>query len=76
MDETKKWYESAGVIGGIVAALSGAAGLFGYAITPADQAVLTTSVSQVLQLGAAVTTIVGGAIAVWGRVRASKTIAK
>jgi hypothetical protein len=64
---TKPAVASTGVWGGIIAVIAGIAGLFGYSITEADQASLVQSVS------AGMATL-GGLIAVWGRVRASKKI--
>ena len=34
MDETKKWYESSGVWGGVITIVAVAAGYFGYTIAP------------------------------------------
>lgn len=60
----KLWYQSRAVIGGLVAALAGIAALFGVDI---DQPVLT---DLFLSLGS----LIGGALAVWGRVRAEPPV--
>ena len=76
MEQTKRWFESAGVWGGIVAALAGVAGLFGYTITPEDQAQIASTASRVAELVLSVGALGGGILSIFGRVRASKTIAK
>ena len=53
--------------GGATAVVAGILGFFGYTLLPADQAVLVDG-------GAAVAASIGGLIAIWGRVKASKII--
>lgn len=65
--ETKPWYASKGVVGGIVAVAAGGAALFGYSISPADQASL-------VELAAGLASAIGGVLAVWGRISATRTI--
>ena len=65
--ETKNWYESKAVVGGLVAAASGVAAVFGVVLGPEDQ---ETLVAAITGLG----TAVGGVAAVYGRVKASKSI--
>lgn len=67
MDETKPWYMSKTVWGGLIAVAAGAAGAFGYTIAPDDQA-------QIVDAVVAVATVVGGLLAVFGRVKASKAV--
>lgn len=67
MDESKSWYASKAVWGGVVALLSGLAGVFGYAVSPDDQ-------TQLASILAAVGATVGGAAAIFGRIKASKSI--
>ena len=67
MPETKPWYASRGVWGGLVAAGAGIAGVLGYTITPSDQA-------AVLELVVAVGGAVGGMVAMLGRVQAKRVI--
>lgn len=67
MDETKSWYMSKTVWGGLIAVAAGAAGAFGYTIAPDDQA-------QIVDAVVAVATVVGGLLAVFGRVKASKAV--
>ena len=74
MEDQKPFYASTTIWGAGVAVLAGAAGFFGYAITPADQAALSDSIAQVVTLGSSVAATVGGLLAIWGRVRVSKTI--
>ncbi len=75
MDQTKSWYASTTIWGGAVAAVAGVAGIFGYSITPADQAALSDSIGQVVTLVTSVSALGGGLLAIWGRVRASKVVA-
>ena len=67
MNSSKAWYTSKSVIGGLVAVLAGAAGLLGYQVAEADQA-------QIVDAVIAVSSVVGGLIAVYGRVTATKAI--
>lgn len=67
MEPSKQWYESFGVWGGVFAVIAGVATLWGYSITPADQATLA-------QAAAGLGSAIGGAMGVWGRIKASKTI--
>ncbi|MBX3524569.1 MAG: hypothetical protein KF904_00020 [Rhodoblastus sp.] len=75
MEEQKSWYASTTIWGGAVAAVAGLAGIFGYTISPADQAALSDSIGQIVTLVTSVSALGGGLLAIWGRVRASKTIA-
>lgn len=67
MDETKSWYMSKTVWGGLIAVAAGAAGAFGYTIAPDDQA-------QIVDAVVVVATVIGGLLAVFGRVKASKAV--
>lgn len=67
--ETKKWWESKAVWGGIVAVLAGGAGLFGVSLGAEDQA-------QVVDAVLAIASAVGGLLAVYGRVKADTKVGK
>lgn len=67
--QNKPWYESKAVIGGIVAVASGIAGVAGIAISPENQEAIVAAVT-------AIGSAVGGALAVYGRVKASQPIGK
>jgi len=67
MTESKKWWESKTVWGGIIAVLSAIAGAFGYTVSPDMQAELATNITAI---GGAV----GGVLAVYGRVKATKSV--
>lgn len=74
MEDTKKWWQSTGVLGSIVTVIAAAAGFAGYAITPADQLAM---VDGAMKLGVLVTdaaAFVGGLVSLWGRIRATKMI--
>lgn len=64
-----EWYKSKGVWGGIIACGAAVAGAFGYVLSPEDQAGLADA--AVVIAGA-----VGGALAVYGRVKAEKMVKK
>lgn len=69
MTDEKKWYTSKGVWGGIVTVLALALTAFGYGIGADDQAAL---VDYLVSIGGAV----GGLLAIYGRVKASKKVGK
>ena len=66
MNESKPWYASTAVWGGVLAALSPLIALAGYRI----------DAGQAADLLAAVGSLIGGALAVYGRVRATAVIAR
>lgn len=63
----KSAFASRAVWGGIIAILASALGLWGYSISPDDQARI---IDIVVSLGGAV----GGAMAIYGRIKATKKI--
>ena len=67
MFDDKSWWASKTVWGGLIAIIAGVLGFFGYQLLPADQTAL-------VDCGAALAASLGGVIAIWGRVRASKMI--
>ena len=67
MNEEKPWYQSKAVWGGLLAVGAGAATIFGYQVSPADQAHLPDLLIGLVEL-------IGGFAAVWGRVKATKLI--
>ena len=67
MDDFKSLFASRTFWGGVIAVLAGVLGFFGYELGGPDQAAL-------IEAGAAVAAAVGGVIAIWGRVKASKLI--
>jgi uncharacterized membrane protein HdeD (DUF308 family) len=66
-EETKPWYQSRGVIGGLVAAAAGIAAAFNFDISADTQ---TMIVEAVIGVGATI----GGIVAVIGRIKASKKV--
>jgi hypothetical protein len=69
MDGDKQWWQSRAVWSSIVAALSGAAMLFGFNVGAETQVELTETI--LLGVGVA-----GSLAAIWGRIKATKTIGK
>ena len=67
MQENKKWYLSKTVIGGIVAGIAGIAGLFNFTLDTEAQTGIT-------ELIIGMSTLFGSALAVYGRVKATKGI--
>ena len=67
MNETKKWWESGSVWGGLIAAGAGIAGMVGYGVSEDDQ-------QQLVALVPAAASTLGGTVAVIWRLSASKRI--
>ena len=65
--DEKNWYASKGVWGGVVAAGAGLAGVLGYAIDEATQA-------HIVELAVSAAALVGGVLALIGRIKASKAV--
>ena len=72
----KQWWQSSGVWGGLIAVIAPVAGYFGYTVTADDAKALADGVTQVIVAGSGVASMVGGVIAIVGRIRASKVIAR
>lgn len=69
MEDFKGMFASKTVWGGIVALLAGVLGILGYTIDATDQVTL-------VETATAIASAVGGVIAIYGRVKASKKIGK
>ena len=67
--DKKSWWASRTVWGGLIALIAGVLGVFGYTLLPSDQAALIDG-------GSALAASLGGIIAIWGRVKASKRLGK
>ena len=65
--ETKKWWESKAVWGGLIAVVSAVAGAFGIAVDGATQ-------DQIAEYAVVVAGAVGGMLAIYGRLKADKEI--
>jgi hypothetical protein len=68
---SKNWYESKGVWGGIVAVLAGIMAMAGHSLSPQTQQVI---VDNGVGIATAVATIAGGLVAIYGRLKADKVI--
>lgn len=66
-DDSKKWYQSAGVWGGVCTVAFALAGAVGWQVAPADQA-------QAISYVTGIATGIAGLVALWGRVRATRRI--
>lgn len=69
MEETKSVWASKTFWGGVIALLAGVLGFFGYQMGAEDQ-------QAVIELVSAIVASIGGAVAIVGRVKASKKIGK
>lgn len=67
LTETKSVFASKAVWGGIIAVVASLLGIWGYSVSAADQA-------SIVELVTSIAAAIGGAIAIWGRVVASKKI--
>tara|TARA_Y100000310_G_scaffold175364_1_gene175414 strand:- start:260 stop:487 length:228 start_codon:yes stop_codon:yes gene_type:complete len=67
MPATQPWYRSRGVLGGLVAFAAGIATMFGLNLDAAWQGEF---VNWLVALGG----VIGGAAALWGRIKATKRI--
>jgi hypothetical protein len=69
--DSKPWYASMGIWGGIISAASILGGFFGITVDAETQRVIA---SEAVALVTAAGTVIGSALAIWGRFRATKTI--
>lgn len=65
--ETIAWYQSKTVWGGVIAVGAGIAGAFGYTVSADDQ-------SAIIEIATAVAGALGGVIAIYGRVKATRQV--
>ena len=71
--ETKPWYRSKGIIGGVLGAVAGIVAMFGYVFSPAE---VEQTMNNVLLIVVSAEAIVGSALAIWGRVKAKTKITR
>jgi hypothetical protein len=74
MDSTKPWYQSTGVWGSLVAIGAGTAATFGYTVSPDDQNAISQTLAQGGGLVSSAITVVSGAVALYGRIRATHKV--
>jgi len=70
VDDYKNWWASRGVVGGLVALVCGVLASMGYAATAEDAVMMSNATEAVLSAISAV----GGAVALYGRIKATKRI--
>jgi hypothetical protein len=79
LEDAKKWFASKGVVGGLIATVGSVAAIIGnmFGFTVDGEAVnqVRTAVETIMDNLLALTTAVGGILAVIGRIFAKKTIA-
>lgn len=68
MYDVKSFFASKTIWGGLIALIASAAAIWGYAITPADQA-------QIVELVTGIGGIIGSVLAIYGRIVATRKIA-
>lgn len=68
MYDVKSFFASKTIWGGLIALIASASAIWGYAITPADQA-------QIVELVTSIGGIIGSVLAIYGRIVATKKIA-
>ena len=67
LTDSKSLWASKGVWGGAIAVVAAIAGLFGYTVTEDQQ-------GQIVETGALIASGVGGLVALWGRIVATRRI--
>jgi hypothetical protein len=74
MDDTKSLFASRTVWGAAVAIAAALAGALGFSVAPTDQAAALSLVDQILGEWDRIATIAGAALALYGRVKATRRI--
>ena len=69
--QTKPWYASKTIWGGIIALIAAVLSLFGHQIDPQTQKFIT---DQAVQIATAIAAAVGGGLAIYGRIKAEKKV--
>ena len=73
MNETKKWYESKTIWGGIITLFAVLLGFFGVKI---DEQTKQLLVNQTVAFVSAASALVGSLLSIYGRIKANKRIGK
>ena len=71
--KAKPWWASKTIWGGIVAAACGLLALAGHRVSPETQSFLA---QQAVQVATAAATVIGGLLAIYGRIKAEGKIGK
>jgi hypothetical protein len=71
--DEKSWYASKAVWGAIIAGICALLALIGKALTPEEQSILT---DRIVELAVAIVGLLGAALAVYGRLKATTRLTK
>lgn len=75
MEETKKWYESKTIVGAVAAVVASILTILMAVrpgtVTPEESTQIQSNISAIVT---AVVSLVGAAVAIWGRITANKSI--
>jgi len=71
--ESKPWYLSKTIWGAVIGVVAGGLALIGHGLSSETQTWLANEVVQVVEAGV---TVVGGVLAIYGRVKAETTIGR
>ena len=74
MNETKPWYRSRGVWGSVISLIAVGAGLLGFNAGSAEQETALNLIDRAIVLGDEIIALAGAALALWGRISATKQI--
>jgi hypothetical protein len=74
MNDIKHPLASATVWAGVITVLASLVAVLGYTIGPEDQAALADGAAQLVGLATSLITVISGAVAIWGRVTATKRV--
>jgi len=74
LTNNEPWYQSRVTWGAIIAGVAGVAGLLGYSFDAEDQAFWVDNISQGITLATSIASLLGGAIAWYGRWKAKKPL--
>ncbi|MDR3373157.1 MAG: hypothetical protein P4L98_05445 [Ancalomicrobiaceae bacterium] len=74
MNGTKSLFASTTIWGAALSVVAAAAGLAGYSVSADDQAQALDLIGQIVPLWDRIVVIIGGGVAIWGRIKATRRI--